>query len=329
MQDSEPPQTAYDVRRGHWIAEADWPTPNVRDRSDACSMSERGLALIHRRVRPSGARALQPSDRRCRRRIVAALRQPCRSPRRPAPGQRPLAVLHRRAAEPSRSSCSASPGRGSRSRPTARRASSLCGCATSVRMATVALVSRGDPESHHTPTATNIPRRSRPDPAVIYDIPLKAIAYTLPGRPPAAAGALDQLLAVDLANAHAGDDHGAFRLPIPSLDASRADTADRGRAPTRSAGWRPRHGSPTRSCASGGRMSPSRATWRREPSPTRMRRSLWGARRLPDGIEYWDDDPCSFTITEGDPLSASAQCRAHARDQAGRVANAHRDDRTT
>ena len=40
----------------------------------------------------------------------------------------------------------------------------------------------------------------------------------------------------------------------------------------------------------------------------RMRRSLWGARRLPDGLEYWDDDPCVFTINNDDPLSATAEC---------------------
>jgi uncharacterized protein len=35
------------------------------------------------------------------------------------------------------------------------------------------------------------------------------------------------------------------------------------------------------------------------------RRSLWGGRRLPDGLEYLDDDPIWYTITEGDPLSAA------------------------
>jgi uncharacterized protein len=35
------------------------------------------------------------------------------------------------------------------------------------------------------------------------------------------------------------------------------------------------------------------------------RRSLWGGRRLPDGLEYLDNDPIWYTITEGDPLSAA------------------------
>jgi uncharacterized protein len=35
------------------------------------------------------------------------------------------------------------------------------------------------------------------------------------------------------------------------------------------------------------------------------RRSLWGGRRLPDGLECVDDDPIWYTITEGDPLSAA------------------------
>jgi uncharacterized protein len=39
----------------------------------------------------------------------------------------------------------------------------------------------------------------------------------------------------------------------------------------------------------------------------RERRSLWGGRRLPDGLEYLDDDPISYTITEGDPLSAEVR----------------------
>ena len=65
--------------------------------------------------------------------------------------------------------------------------------------------------------------------------------------------------------------------------------------------------SPTRSCASGGRTVTISRDVASGTVTYAMRRSLWGARRLPDGIEYWDDDPCSFTITEGDPLSASAQ----------------------
>jgi hypothetical protein len=39
-----------------------------------------------------------------------------------------------------------------------------------------------------------------------------------------------------------------------------------------------------------------------------MRRNFAGAYRLPNGLEYDDDDPVSFTIREGDPLSARVEC---------------------
>ena len=29
---------------------------------------------------------------------------------------------------------------------------------------------------------------------------------------------------------------------------------------------------------------------------------------MPDGLEYWDDDPSVFTIDDDDPLSATAEC---------------------
>jgi hypothetical protein len=39
-----------------------------------------------------------------------------------------------------------------------------------------------------------------------------------------------------------------------------------------------------------------------------MSRALWGARRLPNGIEYRDRDPVRFALREGDPLSATVEC---------------------
>jgi putative CocE/NonD family hydrolase len=39
-----------------------------------------------------------------------------------------------------------------------------------------------------------------------------------------------------------------------------------------------------------------------------MSRALWGARRLANGIEIRDRDPIRFTVTEGDPLSATVEC---------------------
>ena len=198
---------------------------------------------------------------------MASLRQPCRPPRRPAPGQRPLAVLHRRAAEPSRSSCSAS--RAARLSIVDRRPAGLRRCAA-VRHPS-GRDGRPDQPRDPEPHPRRQPRASHAAhariQAVIYDIPLKAIAYTLPAGHRLQAGALHQLLAVDLANTDAGDDHGAFRLRYPARAFPCGHRRPRTGA-TRSAGRRPRHGSPTRSCASGGRTSPSRATWRREPSPT-------------------------------------------------------------
>ena len=38
-------------------------------------------------------------------------------------------------------------------------------------------------------------------------------------------------------------------------------------------------------------------------------RDFAGARRLPSGLEYHDDDPITFTIVDDDPLSAAVECR--------------------
>jgi putative CocE/NonD family hydrolase len=40
-----------------------------------------------------------------------------------------------------------------------------------------------------------------------------------------------------------------------------------------------------------------------------MSRKFAGARRLPSGLEYHDDDPITFSIADGDPLSAKVVCR--------------------
>jgi hypothetical protein len=40
-----------------------------------------------------------------------------------------------------------------------------------------------------------------------------------------------------------------------------------------------------------------------------MSRKFAGARRLPSGLEYHDDDPITFSITGEDPLSATVECR--------------------
>jgi hypothetical protein len=40
-----------------------------------------------------------------------------------------------------------------------------------------------------------------------------------------------------------------------------------------------------------------------------MSRRFVGARRFPSGLEYHDDDPITFTIADGDPLSARVECR--------------------
>jgi hypothetical protein len=40
-----------------------------------------------------------------------------------------------------------------------------------------------------------------------------------------------------------------------------------------------------------------------------MARDFTGARRYPSGLEYHDEDPIVFSITDGDPLSARVECR--------------------
>jgi putative CocE/NonD family hydrolase len=41
----------------------------------------------------------------------------------------------------------------------------------------------------------------------------------------------------------------------------------------------------------------------------RMARDFTGAKRFPSGLEYWDEDPVTFSIIDGDPLSARVECR--------------------
>ena len=176
MQDSEPPQTAYDTRRGHWVAEADWPTPNVREQvlhvtAHGLAEAQPGLPIGNGSDRQFGGPSLaalapQPPDGRGGRRIVASLRQSRRSPRRPAAGQRPLAVPHRRAADRAARAAGTAPRPpdhlerphpGVRRRAAVRRAPGRLGRADQP----------GDPEPDTRPTATSTPLRSpqaRPSP---------------------------------------------------------------------------------------------------------------------------------------------------------------------
>jgi uncharacterized protein len=40
----------------------------------------------------------------------------------------------------------------------------------------------------------------------------------------------------------------------------------------------------------------------------RLCRALYGARRLPGGLEYGDEDLTVFRVNDADPLAASAEC---------------------
>ena len=170
----------------------------------------------------------------------------------------------------------------------------------------VALISRAilnltHAHSHEHPTPLT------PGEAVTYDIPLKAIAYTVP-----AGHRLELAISTSYwpwvwptpvpatITLHTGAGS-RLTLPVRTPQPEDADPSPFGEAetapPLANEILRERrpHVTISRDVASG-------------VVEYRMRRSLWGARRLPDGLEYWDDDPCVFTIRDDDPLSATAEC---------------------
>ena len=302
MQDSVPPQTDYDERPG--------------------SLGRRGRLADRRTVRAAtlftlDARACTDSPPTEATASRTAARRPSVST--PEPGARtatrPTSRAISAATTPARCASTGEP-----LEPAARAARPAAGAAArrdrrpagfvAVRLCdirpdgTVALVSRAilnltHADSHEHPTPLT------PGSARIYDIPLKANAYTLP-----AGHRLQVAISTSYwpwiwptptpvtITVHSGSDT-QLVLPVRTPQAEdgrdpfgRVETSPR--LPNEILRERRPHVTISRDVASG------TVTYA-------MRRSLWGARRLPDGIEYWDDDPCSFTITEGDPLSASAQ----------------------
>jgi putative CocE/NonD family hydrolase len=302
VQDSERPQTAYDTRKGHWVAEADWPTPNVR--AATLFVTERGLsgsppaepaAIPHCSPQTVGVDAgswlpyANPADlpgdqRQDNARSLCFTGEPLTEP---------LELLGQPRAQLSISTDG----------PHGFVAVRLCDVRPdgSVALVSRAILNLTHADSHEHPTPLT-PGQTR-----TYDIPLKANAYTLP------AGHRLQL-AVSTSywpwiwptptpvtiTLHTGPET-RLTLPVRTPQPEDAEPAPFGPAvtapplPNEILRERRPHVTISRDVASG------TVTYA-------MRRSLWGARRLPDGLEYWDDDPCSFTITEGDPLSARAEC---------------------
>ena len=306
MQDSEPPRTAYDTRQGHWVAEADWPTPNVRQ--ETLYVTEGGLAgealpsmpippsqLVHRSPQTVGVDAgswlpyANPAD------LPGDQRQDnARSLRvTGAPLTEPLELL-------------------GQPRATLTLSSDQTQGVVAVRLCdvrpdgSVALISRAilnltHAHSHEHPTPLT------PGAAVTYDIPLKAIAYTVPAG---------HRLELAVSTSYWP---WIWPTPVPTTITLHTGAGSRLTLPVRT----PQPGDTDLSPFGEPETAPPLANEilrERRPHVTisrdvasgvveyRMRRSLWGARRLPDGLEYWDDDPCVFTIRDDDPLSATAEC---------------------
>ena len=146
------------------------------------------------------------------------------------------------------------------------------------------------------------------------------------GRQPAAAGDLDQLLAVDLAVArsrptitvHTG---AASSLELPVRPPRPEDA---GAAAVRRAGDRPAAGRAVAARAGavrGGSARPRLRRWSTTGCRARFR-ARSGSRT---GSTTTTAIPIRFSIVEGDPLSARVDLRAHHRDRPRRLAHADRD----
>ncbi len=268
VQDSEPPRTAYDTRQGHWVAEADWPTPNVGEQT--LYVTAHGLTQMVPGLPIGNGADRQLADeasqlRHCSPQTVGVDAGSWLPYANPAdlPGDqrqdnaRSLCVTGEPLTEPLELL--------GQPRATLTISSDQTQGFVAVRLCdvrpdgSVALISRAilnltHADSHEHPVPLT------PGEAVTYDIPLKAIAYTLPAGHRLELALSDQLLALDLADADTGHDHAAHRCRLPA-DPSRPNAASVRRRPL--AVRRGRDGAPA------GQRDPARAPAARHHLPRR------------------------------------------------------------
>jgi putative CocE/NonD family hydrolase len=301
MQESEPPRRSYGTRRGRWIAEPDWPTPTVTPRT--LTIAATGLAeephsetrtLTHRSPQtvgvdggswlPYGNLADLPGEQSCE-----DARSLCFTT---SPLDDALQLLGRPSAQ---MTVSVDQSR-------AFLAVRLCDVSPT---GSSALITRGILNLCH---RRNHERPEPLEPHRPYDIeiPMKAIGYHIP-----AGHRLRLALSTTYwpwiwptaetatISVHTTP-HARLVLPV------RAPQAEDGRSPFEQAMTAP----------------PLPHEIMREPVPSttvvrelgsgaveyRLCRALYGARRLPGGLEYGDEDMTIFRVNDADPLSAMVEC---------------------
>ena len=299
MQHPVPPRTAYETRPGHWVAEQTWPSPRTGEQTFALGAGGLGPApgapatRVHSSRLSVGLDAgswlpyANPGDLPGDQRVDDAGSLVFDS----APLAEPIEILGRPEVELTLS-CD---------RPAAFVAVRLCD--VDDVDGSSALVSRGilnlchrDSHEHPTPLDPGVP--------VTVRVLLKAIGQAVP------AGHRLRLAistsywpwiwpSPELAtiSVHTG----TLALPVRSPDAGDAELAP----------FAPPEISPPLPFDRLQERRPYAIASRDLVSGEvefRMSRSLWGARRLPDGLEYRDRDPYRFTLIEGDPLSAAVEC---------------------
>jgi hypothetical protein len=301
MQESEPPQTFYATRRGHWIAESDWPTSTVMPRT--LTIAAAGLtAEPHCETRTITHQSPQTVG------VDAGSWLPYGNPG-DLPGDQSCEDAH--------SLCFTSPpldeGLQILGRPSAHLTVSVdqSHAFVAVRLCDVsptggsALITRGILNLCH--------RRSHEHPEFLephrqYDveIPLKAVGYSIPAGhhlrlaisttywpwiwPTAETATI---------SVHTTP-HARLVLPLRTLQ------ADDGSDP-----FEPAMTAPPLPHEIVREPLPSTTVLRDMASGTveyRLCRALYGARRLPGGLEYGDEDMTIFRVNDADPRSATAEC---------------------
>ena len=312
---------ATTIRRGRWVAEADW--PSQRARSDPAASTAAGLT-IHRRVTTHGARALDPADGRVDAGSWLPYGNPADLPGDQRQDDARSLCFDSRAARAEPLEVLGQPRVRARARePTARGASSPCGSATCAPDGTSTLITRGVLNLSHRrqPRASRAARARQP-----ADVDGPAQGDRLP-RP---AG---HRLRVAISTSY-----WPWLWPSPKPVTITVHSGPRPSSCFPCGRRRPRTGADPFGRAGDLAAAPQRDP-ARAAAARRISRDVASGRHLRHVAVAWapgvcptesstgDDDPCSFRDHRRRPAVGLGAVRAHARDQAGRVANAHRDDR--
>ena len=178
-----------------------------------------------------------------------------------------------------------------------------------------------DPEPH-APRQRRAPRADGPGPEDATS-PCSSMR-TATGSPPAAGSAWpsSQLLALDVAGARAGHAHHLRRPGVHARAARAGAAAGRRRSARSSPGPSSRRRSRSRSCTALRPAAPFTTIWPTGRVNLVYDWDVGGRTRLPNGLEVEDSNRTTFSIVEGDPLSASVRVQHGRVGRPRRVAHA-------